>query len=100
MAATEGDSLDFVISLSHPYAYAVDVYYITIDAGANAGSDYVFANDLVRFDPGQTKHTVSIETTADDIQEGDESVRFELVDAYNAKISEGQWLAVGTISDS
>ena len=98
--ATEGNSLDFVINLSHLYEYSVDVYFVTIDGDAIAGSDYTFANDFVRFEPGQTSHTVSIETTIDDIQEGDEIMYFEIVFATGAKVSNTQDAAVGTISDS
>ena len=99
MTATEGNDLDFIISLNHPYARAVDVYYITIDVEAVAGSDYTFDNDLVRFEPGQTTHTVSVNTTTDSIQEGDEKMRLEIVAADNAEISADMWLAIGTISD-
>ncbi len=97
--AVEGSSLDFVISLNHPYAQAIDVYYITLDGGAIAGSDYTFAHDFVRFNPGSIEHTVSIETTADDILEDEEEMYFEITYAVGAKISEKQWVATGTISD-
>ena len=98
-ATTEGNSLDFVISLSHPYEYPVDAYYVTVDGQAIAGSDYTFTSDFVRFEPGQIEHTVSVETTIDDSQEGDEKMYFELTFVTDAKIS-NEYIATGTISDS
>ncbi len=97
--ATEGDSLDFVINLSHVYEYPVEFNYVTVDGDAIAGNDYVFVNGLIIFEPGQTEHTISIETIRDDIQEGDEEMYFETVYVAGAK-REGARTVTGTISDS
>lgn len=59
----------------------------------------MFANDFVIFDPRQTQHTISIETTADGTSEGDDRMYLEIVLTTNADISGEQWFAVGTISD-
>ena len=102
MSVDEGGILDFVVSLSHQYQYPVDVYYVTVPwCSATAGSDYVHTDDFVRFEPGQTEHTVGITTIQDEdgIQEGDETVCLEILLTVNYVLSSTDYSAEGTITE-
>lgn len=76
---TEGESLAFSVSLSEPRDVPVDVEWELRRETAVAGLDYAGSSGKVTFAAGQTLTTISIETIADDIPEGDDTMAIALV---------------------
>ncbi|MDE0114995.1 MAG: proprotein convertase P-domain-containing protein [bacterium] len=94
--ASEGDALEFLLSLSKPAKTPVRLLYITLEASAST-SDFAFANEYVTFAPGETEKTVSVATFADSLAEDDEAMFVEIVEVEGAVA--GTALGIGTISD-
>ena len=93
----EGDAAAFVVRLSAASGLAVTVAYRTVDGTAVAGSDYKSASGELRFEPGETTQTVSVETLEDELSEDAERFTVELSAASGATVSDG--IGEGTISD-
>ena len=66
------------------------VDYRTVDGTANAGSDYEFTEDTIRFEPGETVKNISIKILDDDIFEEDEYFTVELFNVRSGS-SEGMF---------
>ena len=93
----EGDAAAFVVRLSAASGLAVTVAYRTVDGTAVAGSDYKSASGELRFEPGETTQTVTVETLADELAEDTEQFTVELSAPLGATVADG--VGEGTISD-
>ncbi|HEY4220038.1 MAG TPA: Calx-beta domain-containing protein, partial [Myxococcota bacterium] len=76
-AGGTADDVDFVVALDHPSAFSIDVTVDTRDGTAvgstTNGGDYdSLSGGTVTFAPGETSHTVAIDSNDDDINEADE----------------------------
>ena len=96
-AVSEGETAEFTVRLSEASGRAVTVSYRTVDGTAVAGSDYKSASGELRFEPGETTQTVSVETLADELAEDAEQFTVELSAALGATVADG--VGEGTISD-
>ena len=96
-AVSEGETAEFTVRLSATSGRAVTVSYRTVDGTAVAGSDYKSASGELRFEPGETTQTVTVETLADELAEDTERFTVELSAASGATVSDG--IGEGTISD-
>lgn len=82
----------FTVSLSAAYDLPVTVQFQTADGlstpglaeGAKAGEDYVAATGTLRFAPGETTKTISIQVLGDTTLEHDEMFRIFLFNATGA----------------
>jgi hypothetical protein len=96
----EGDSgtsvLEFPVTLSAPSPVAVTVTYRTADGSATDGADYtaLHGNEL-RFEPGETRKTVTVAVLGDALVEPEEIFTLDLDGAVNAIIDDDS--ALGTI---
>ncbi len=106
-SATEGDAVEFTVSLSPAADQAVTVAYATSDGTATAdathedGADYTApASDAALiFDAGETSATISIATGADTVDEDDETFTVTLSDASSNAVLGTDKAATGTIVD-
>ena len=96
-AVREGETAEFVVRLGASSGVAATVSYRTFDGTALAGFDYVAAEGTLRFEPGETTHTVAVATLTDDLVEGPEGFTVELSDPSGATVADGT--ATGTITD-
>ena len=96
-AVSEGETAEFTVRLSATSGRAVTVSYRTVDGTAEAGLDYKSASGELRFEPGETTQTVSVETLEDELSEDAERFTVELSAASGATVSDG--IGEGTISD-
>ena len=96
-AVSEGETAEFTVRLSAASGKAVSVSYRTEDGTAVAGSDYTSASGELRFEPGETTQTVSVETLEDELSEDAERFTVELSAASGATVSDG--IGEGTITD-
>ena len=94
----EGQASSFEVRLSASSTVAVTVSYRTVDGTALAGSDYTAVSGTLRFEPGETTRTISVETLADDLVEEAEQFTVELSDPTGAMVTDG--IGVGTINDA
>jgi hypothetical protein len=103
VSAPEGNSgstlFTFTVSLSASYDQAVTVSYATADDTATAGGhDFVAASGTLRFAPGETTKTITIEVIGETNGELDETFFVNLRGAStNALIVNGQ--GIGNIHD-
>ena len=85
---TEGNAgtinLTLTASLSAASSSAVTVNYASKDGGATAGSDYVAANGILTFAPGETSKTFDIAVNGDTVYENNESFSITLSSASGA----------------
>ncbi len=97
--AEEGDSgaadLDFTVTLSSASNIEVMVSYATADGTASAGTDYRAASGELRFAPGETEQTVSVQVLGDKRPEADETFTLTLSSPVNAEVAHSE--ATGTI---
>ena len=96
-AVSEGETAEFTVRLSATSGRAVTVSYRTVDGTAVAGSDYKSASGELRFEPGETTQTVTVETLADELAEDTEQFTVELSAPLGATVADG--VGEGTISD-
>ena len=96
-AVSEGETAEFTVRLSATSGRAVTVSYRTVDGTAVAGSDYKSASGELRFEPGETTQTVTVETLADELAENTEQFTVELSAPLGATVADG--VGEGTISD-
>ena len=95
--ATEGEVLDFVVTLDEPTPVPATVDYATSDGTARAGDDYAPAQGTLTFPAGGTRGTVSVALTEDDAPEPEESFALTLSAPTNAVLADDT--ATGTIID-
>ncbi|MDE0679707.1 MAG: hypothetical protein OXI11_05755 [Gammaproteobacteria bacterium] len=93
-----GAVLEFVVSVSEAASEAVSVSYATRDGTAAAGEDYDAAQGVLRFEPGDTEHTVSVAVLDDAHDEGEENLTLELSAPQGAVLDRA--VATGTIVNS
>ncbi|MEM9555363.1 MAG: Calx-beta domain-containing protein [Acidobacteriota bacterium] len=98
----EGDDgsvdAELVLSLSRPTDESSSVVWSTRDETASAQQgDYRTTNGLVRFDPGDTEHRITVPVFGDLDAEDDETFFVELSNPFGLRIDDGR--AVVTIED-
>lgn len=77
----------YTVSLSHPSALPIAVYYRTQDETATAGQDYIAQEGTLSFSPGEPlTQTLTIFAKGDTIYEADETFAVRLDSATNATI--------------
>ena len=95
--ATEGDAVEFTVSLSAASSQAVTVQYATSAGTAESGTDFAAASGTLTFGANETSKTVSVATTSDLVDEEDETFTLTLSSPTNATL--GDATATGTIND-
>ena len=98
--ADEGANVEFTVSMNKVTTDSVTVQYGTSD-GTATGADYTPATgQTLTFAPGETEKTITIVTTDDSDEEGDESFQLVLSNpSVNAELSYSS-TATGTIIDN
>ena len=100
-AATEGDAVEFVVTLSAVSGRDVTVDYATsVESGdsATSGTDFTaVSSGTLTFTAGDTEKTFTVSTTEDTTDEENETFTVTLSSASNASISDAT--AKGTIED-
>ena len=95
--ATEGDPVEFTVSLSGASGQQVTVRYATSSGTAESGADFTPASGTLTFAANETSKTVSVPTTGDSEEEEDETFSLRLSSPANATL--GDATATGTIID-
>ena len=96
-SATEGDAIEFTVSLSAASGRQVTVQYAISDGTAESGTDFTPASGTLTFEPNETSKTVSVPTTGDSEEEEDETFALTLSNPADATL--GDATATGTIVD-
>ncbi len=96
---TEGDELNFLVTMSGATERTVTVHWVTEDDTAVHGMDYreVDRLQVVTFPPGVTGQAIAVQSLLDDEPEGTETFRVQLTDADGARLKDTT--AVGYIND-
>ena len=97
-SATEGNAVEFTVSLSGASGQQVTAQYATSNGTAESGTDFTAASGTVTFAAGETSQTVSVATTDDSVDEEDETLTVTLSSPANATL--GDATATGTIVDN
>lgn len=87
------------ITLNHPYDDTVSVRYKTANNTATAGSDYTAVNKILKFTPGQSSRTVTIDITGDTTFEANERFRVILLNPVNVIIGSNDTATVTITND-
>ena len=95
--ATEGETAEFLVTLSPASDETVTVSFRTVDGTAMAGLDYTPTMGTLRFEPGEAMATIGVSTLTDELAEGIERFTMELSDPVGATVSDGT--GVGAIAD-
>lgn len=93
----EGESALFLVTLSAPADRTVTAAYATADGTAVAALDYRSTAGTLRFEPGVTARTITVETLVDGLLEGTERFTAALSNPSGATIARGT--AAGVIAD-
>ena len=96
-SATEGDPVEFTVSLSAASSQQVTVDYATSGGTAASGTDFTAASGTLTFVASETSKTVNVATTDDSADEDDETFTLTLSSPTNATL--GDATATGTIND-
>ena len=102
---TEGDVIEFEVTLAPVSRRAVTVTWSTADgtgsAGATAGEDYTAASGMLSFAPGETSATIAVQTLDDTVFDGAETftVRLDAASGAGAAIDPAARSATGTVAD-
>ncbi|MCY4573589.1 MAG: hypothetical protein OXF01_12400, partial [Gemmatimonadetes bacterium] len=96
-SATEGDAVEFTVSLSAATSQQVTVAYATSGGTAASGTDFTAESGTLTFAANETSKTVSVATTDDSSDESDETFTLTLSSPANATL--GTATATGTIVD-
>ena len=96
-AVDEGDTAEFVATLSAASESEVTATYRTVDGTAQGGVDYESATGTLRFDAGVTEQTLSVSVLDDEMAESEESFSVELSNPQGATLEKST--ATGTILD-
>ena len=97
-SATEGDSLNFSVSLLPASGQQVTVRYATTSGTAESGTDFTAVSGTLTFAAGETSQTVRVQTNEDRNNEGNETFTLALSNATNATLDTDA-SATGTIFD-
>jgi hypothetical protein len=99
---TEGDSgsqdLRFTVTLDQPGPWPVTVNWATANGTARAAADYVAGHGTLRFAPGETAKTITVQVLGDLLNEADETFSVKLTKPLNAVLADA--IGVGTILDN
>ena len=95
-SATEGDSIEFTVTITPGPAVQTDVFYFTASETATEGVDFEDISGLLTFNPGETEKTVTVTTIEDEIDEGSETFILSVTDPFR---NQGL-LITGTILDN
>ena len=96
----EGDTAQFVVTLTPASGKQVTVSYATADGTAKASEDYTAASSTtLTFAPDETTKTVSVATTKDTRNEATEAFTMTLSGPTNATLKSDANTATGTIND-
>lgn len=90
----------FTLTLSAPSGSTVEVTWQTgeyPDGASVKAKDFGQARGTVRFEPGETEKTITVEIYADGASEGDETYFVRLLEPAGAEL--GREIGVGTIRD-
>ena len=98
--AVEGtdETVDFEVTMSRASTETVTVNYGTSSGTAQAGADYVATAGTLTFAPGETEKTVQVTLIDDAVDEGRETFRLKLSEAWGAVIADGDatvWVSNG-----
>ena len=98
--AVEGtdETVDFEVTMSRASTETVTVNYGTSSGTAQAGADYVATAGTLTFAPGETEKTVQVTLLDDAVDEGRETFRLKLSEAWGAVIADGDatvWVSNG-----
>ena len=93
----EGETAEFVVTLSPASEQVVTVSHRTLDGTAVAGSDYTSTAGTVRFEPGETTQTITVAVLDDETSEADEVFTVELSGPSGARLEDAT--GTGTITD-
>ena len=96
-SATEGDAVEFTVSLSAAGSQQVTVEYATSGGTATSGTDFAASSGTLAFAANETSKTVSVATTDDSADEDDETFTLTLSSPTNTTL--GDATATGTIID-
>ncbi|HEY6806376.1 MAG TPA: Calx-beta domain-containing protein [Pyrinomonadaceae bacterium] len=95
--ATEGNTASFTVSISNTSSQAVTVNYGTAGNTATSGTDFTATSGVATIPIGQLSTVVTVNTTADNTYEPNETFFVNLSSPTNGTISDGQ--GVGTITN-
>jgi CSLREA domain-containing protein len=87
----------FTATLSAASSQSISVNYATAGGTATAGTDYTATSNTLTFAPGETSKTVNVSVIGDTLVEPNETFNFNLSNATNATIADGQ--GIGTITN-
>jgi hypothetical protein len=90
----------FTVTLSSISDSPITVNYSTADGSAQAGSDYVATSGTLTFAPGQTKHTIFVQTVDDAAIETNETFSVVLWNPDGAVITDDTGVAPITDNDT
>jgi hypothetical protein len=88
-----GKTANFFVSLDRPSTLPVSVSYGTANDTAVAGQDYVAANGILNFAPGEMVKTVTVDLTDDALAEVDEFFRLVLSNPSAATLADATGVA-------
>ena len=97
--ATEGDGVEFAVTLSEASGWEVTVNWATTGGTATSDTDFTAASDTLTFMPGETAKTVTVQTTEDTTDEDDETFTLTLSSPSNVTLAADP-TATGTIKDN
>ena len=95
--AEEGETAEFIVTLSTTTTRTVTVDYATAGGTAEEGADYTATSGTLTFAPGETARTIPVPTLEDEIDEQSETFTLDLSNPGGATIQDGA--ATGTIND-
>ncbi|MCY4671898.1 MAG: SwmB domain-containing protein, partial [Rhodococcus sp.] len=100
-ATSEGGSLEFTVTLMTASDVRVTVDYATSDGTATEGKDFSSVSGTLAFAAGDTEATITVDTEADEFDEGSETFPMTLANPINATLEGGlrRLQAAGTILD-
>ncbi len=97
----EGDSggaaMTFAVTLDRAAPRRVTVDWETADGTAVAGADYASGSGTLAFEEGESRKTVAVTVTGDDVDEPDETFSVRLSNPSGATVGDGT--GTGTIRD-
>ena len=99
--ASEGDKVEFVVTLSAESGRDVEVDYATsVGTGqtATSGTDFTAASSTLTIEEGDETGTIEVQTTEDSTEEEDETFTLTISDPANATLGT-KTAAKGTIED-
>ena len=100
---TEGQTANFIVTVSAVSAHTVTVDYTTVDGTAKQASDYTKTTGTLKIDagqcgPGSTACQISVPTVDDTLYENTETFTVTLSNPTGAAIGDGT--ATGTVGDN